>query len=462
MAITMKRVVIIGAGFSGAATAIQLLRKLPRDVELVIINRSGKMAKGLAYGTNSPYHLLNVPAGNMSAIADDPGSFLRYCQAEDPLIHSGSFVSRARYGTYLEQLLANEEEKSSVRCIRIAGEVSAANPRGEGALLRLKTGEELFADHVILAAGNFPPHNPDWVANILASTAYVPDPWDTSISIAECGHVLLIGSGLTAIDTLIALQHSAPDIRVTMISRRGLVPQGHRDMLPPSKFETNIQSEISELPPSASKYLRAIREEIAKSPEHWREVITALRPATSSIWQRLEPSERRRFLRHLQPYWDTHRHRLAPESFRLFQKALEGKQVVVMPGRILRASEKSKKVEIEVRRRGSTDVEFLLFDKVFNCTGPCQNMALIQDELITCLTQNGLLSVDALSLGITVNPQYQVNSDVGNALAWLSYIGPMLKAQLWEATAVPELREHASKLASHVATIFTKVERAQD
>jgi uncharacterized NAD(P)/FAD-binding protein YdhS len=456
MAITMKRVVIIGAGFSGAATAIQLLRKLPKEVELVIINRSGKMAKGLAYGTNSPYHLLNVPAGNMSAIADDPGSFLRYCQGKDPAVHSGGFVSRALYGEYLEALLADEEAKSSVRCIRIAGEVCAANPRGEGALLRLKTGEELFADHVILAAGNFPPHNPDCVATILASTAYVPDPWDTSISIAECGHVLLIGSGLTAIDTLIALQHSAPDIRVTMISRRGLVPQGHRDMLPPSKFVTTIQSDISEIPPLASRYLRAIREEIAKSPEHWREVITALRPVTSFIWQRLALNERRRFLRHLQPYWDTHRHRLAPESCRLFQRSIEGKDVNVMSGRIIRASAKAGKIEVEIRRRGHSDIARLHFDKVINCTGPCQNVEHIQDQLISFLKCSGLVSVDPLSLGIKVNEQYQVLSQAGVPLHWLSYIGPMLKAELWEATAVPELRVHAGHLATAIAHQFSK------
>jgi uncharacterized NAD(P)/FAD-binding protein YdhS len=457
MAITMKRVVIIGAGFSGAATAIQLLRKLPKEVELVIINRSGKMAKGLAYGTNSPYHLLNVPAGNMSAIADDPGSFLRYCHANDPLVHSGSFVSRALYGQYLEALLADEEAKSSVRCVRIAGEVSAASQKGNGALLRLKTGEELWADHVILAAGNFPPHNPDCVASILASTAYVPDPWSTTISVKESSHVLLIGSGLTAIDTLISLKHSAPDIKVTMISRRGLVPQGHRDTLPPSKFVTNIHSEILELPPSACRYLRAIRAEIAKSPEHWREVITALRPVTSTIWQRLEPSERRRFLRHLQPYWDTHRHRLAPESFRLFQRTLEGKDVNVLSGRIIRTSENAGKIEVEIRRRGHADVARLHFDQVINCTGPCQNVEHIQDQLISFLKCSGVVSVDPLSLGIKVNDQYQVLSQAGVSLPWLNYIGPMLKAELWEATAVPELRMHAGHLATAIANQFSEM-----
>lgn len=457
----MKRLVIIGAGFSGAATAIQLLRKLPKDVELVIINRSGKMAKGLAYGTNSPYHLLNVPAGNMSAIAGDPGSFLRYCQAKDPLIHSGSFVSRALYGAYLEELLADEEARSSVSCVRIAGSVTSVGQHGSGAVLHLDTGEEIIADHVILAAGNFPPHNPEVVAPILRSTAYIPDPWAGPIPIEDESDVLLIGSGLTAIDTLIALMHSAPGARVTMISRRGLVAREHRDVLPALKFETNIQSEILALPPSITRYVRAIREEIAKSPEHWREVITALRPVSSAVWQKLDVSERRRFLRHLQPYWDVHRHRLAPESFRLLQTALRTRKVKMLSGGIVEVFEKDGQVEVALRCRGSTDVQQIQFDKVINCTGPCQNVEHVQDQLISFLKSDGLVSLDPLNLGINVNEHYRVLSEAGDPLPWLSYIGPMLKAQLWEATAVPELREHASKLASNVTILFTEPESTQ-
>lgn len=453
----MKRLVIIGAGFSGAATAIQLLRKLPKDVELVIINRSGRMAKGLAYGTNSPYHLLNVPAGNMSAIADDPGSFLRYCQAKDPLIHSGSFVSRALYGTYLEQLLADEEATSSVSCVRIAGGVTCIDQLGSVAVLQLDTGEEIIANHVILAAGNFPPHNPGMVAPIQRSTAYIPDPWSGPISIEDKSHVLLIGSGLTAIDTLIALMHSAPGASVTMISRRGLVPRGHRDALPAVKFTTNIQAEILALPPSITRYVRAIRAEIAKSPEHWREVITALRPVSSAVWQKLGVSERRRFLRHLQPYWDAHRHRLAPDSYRFFETALHNRKVKKLSGRIVEVLERNGRVEVALRCRGTADVQQLQFDKVINCTGPCQNVEHVQDQLISFLKSAGLLSIDPLSLGIEVNEQYRVLSKAGDPLPWLSYIGPMLKAQFWEATAVPELREHASHLATNIAILFSEM-----
>lgn len=453
----MKRLVIIGAGFSGAATAIQLLRKLPKEVELVIINRSGRMAKGLAYGTNSPYHLLNVPAGNMSAIADDPGSFLRYCQDKDALIHSGSFVSRARYGAYLEELLADEEARSSASCVRISGGVTSVRQHGSGAVLHLDTGEDIIADHVILAAGNFPPHNPEVVAPILRSTAYIPDPWAGPIILKDKSRVLLIGSGLTAIDTLIALMHSAPSADITMISRRGLVPREHRDTLPVSKFKTNIQTEILALPPSVTRYVRAVREEIAKSPEHWREVITALRPVSSAVWQKLEVSERRRFLRHLQPYWDAHRHRLAPESFRLFETAVRTGKVKMLSGRFVEMFEENGRVEVVLRCRGTTGVQQLQFDKVINCTGPCQNVEYVQDQLISFLKSGGLLSIDPLRLGIKVNEQYRVLSKAGDPLPWLSYIGPMLKAQLWEATAVPELREHAGHLATDIATLFSEM-----
>jgi uncharacterized NAD(P)/FAD-binding protein YdhS len=127
-----------------------------------------------------------------------------------------------------------------------------------------------------------------------------------------------------------------------------------------------------------------------------------------------------------------------------------------MSGRIIRASAKAGKIEVEIRRRGHSDIARLHFDKVINCTGPCQNVEHIQDQLISFLKCSGLVSVDPLSLGIKVNEQYQVLSQAGVPLHWLSYIGPMLKAELWEATAVPELRVHAGHLATAIAHQFSK------
>src|SRR3954468_13632010 len=99
----------------------------------MLVNRSGPMARGLAYGTQSPDHKLNVPAGNMSALADDPDHFVRFCLGVDSRITASLFVSSRLYGDYLEHVL-NEAERSAgqhVRLKRIVGEVASLVPEAE-------------------------------------------------------------------------------------------------------------------------------------------------------------------------------------------------------------------------------------------------------------------------------------------------------------------------------------------
>ncbi|WP_306287180.1 FAD/NAD(P)-binding protein [Pseudomonas sp. MD195_PC81_125] len=158
----MKTLVIIGAGFSGAVTAAQFLRRSPADVRVVLINRSGTMARGLAYGTNSSLHLLNVPAGNMSADVDDPEHFLRYCQAKDPAYTASSFVPRKIYGEYLTSVLDDAERHcaSGVKLERIVAEVRSLQPRKTGAVVELANGQHIDAHQVVLAFGNFSPLDP--------------------------------------------------------------------------------------------------------------------------------------------------------------------------------------------------------------------------------------------------------------------------------------------------------------
>ena len=106
-------VAIVGSGFSGVMTAIHLLRgHSPRPVRVLMVNRSGVMARGVAYGTNSPAHLLNVPAGKMSALPDDPSHFVRFAQSLDPSVTPGTFVRRSVYGAYLESMLTEAGQES--------------------------------------------------------------------------------------------------------------------------------------------------------------------------------------------------------------------------------------------------------------------------------------------------------------------------------------------------------------
>lgn len=459
----MKHLVIIGAGFSGTVTAIEFLKSAPQGARLTIINRSGKMARGLAYGTNSPDHLLNVPAGNMSALVDEPDSFLDYCQKIDPATHSGSFVSRKMYGAYLNDLLEGMKSTSSVQCVSIMGEVHSIRPADDnaGAVIDLHTGEQLEADHVVLAFGNFPPANPAGLQMLKGSARYVEDPWSSAAEQhlpSKAGHILLIGSGLTAVDTFISLQQSNPQARITMLSRRGLLPTNHRQKMPASGYKTAICDHMLATTPTIACYVKLVRQEIAQSPEHWREIVAALRPITSELWDRLPIIERRRFLRHVQPHWDVYRHRVAPQTFQVFQEALEASRIESLAGRIVSANLEQDGVSLRIKSRGKPDVLEYRFDQVINCTGPCTDISRISDTFISYLAGESMVCADPLSIGINVGKDYSVLNSAGEGKQWLSYVGPMLKAGLWEATAVPELRQHARLLARQVAERFRRFE----
>lgn len=454
----MKTLVIIGAGFSGAVTAIQFLKRCPPGVRVVLINRSGGMARGLAYGTNSAQHLLNVPVGNMTALVDEPESFLKFCQKKDPSVLGSSFVPRKLYGDYLSSMLDSVVESGTgISLQRLAAEVHSLRPAQRGAVVELANGELLHADQVVLAFGHFAPLNPQCVAPAIAVGCYQQDPWDRDHGSPHPNKpVLLIGAGLTALDVALSIDQcdSSP---IYMLSRRGLLPLSHRLHGGDSAVIVGACERLLEVEPTAGNYLREIRHFVkagAAVGRDWRDFIAALRPATPALWARLPEVEQRRFLRHLQPYWDVHRHRVAPETYNRFQDALTRGRIISMAGRIKLISPKGEGVQVSIQRRGTDHIEHIDVSQVINCTGPNSNLRHVNDRLITQLRDGGLIQLDTLGLGLHVDEQLAVKDIAGNASSWLSYVGPMLKADFWEATAVPELRQHAKNLACRLADGF--------
>ncbi|MEJ7618700.1 MAG: FAD/NAD(P)-binding protein [Pyrinomonadaceae bacterium] len=105
-------IAIIGGGLSGTLVAAHLLaRKLMSDarrrpLRVVLIERAAdQLGRGVAYGTSDRVHLLNVPACNMSAFADEPDHFLRWCDRRGISITRDTFVPRMIYGEYLPDVL---------------------------------------------------------------------------------------------------------------------------------------------------------------------------------------------------------------------------------------------------------------------------------------------------------------------------------------------------------------------
>lgn len=455
----MKTLVIIGAGFSGTVAAIEFLRTAPDGSKLIIINRSGQMAKGLAYGTNSPTHLLNVPAGNMTAIVNEPDSYLKYCQLSDENITASSFTPRKLYGEYLESLLKGAEfsAKGRVHFKQICANVKHISGRANGATIELDNKEEVFADQVILALGHFPPLTPFALRGIQDAPSYIPDPWSKSISKLHENDapILLVGGGLTALDVISSLKKNNHTGKIYMLSRRGLLPLSHRSSRGTTVSHDSFREKLILQVPTTLNYFRLIRKYINTcSNSNWRDVVAALRPITSQLWIGLPEKERHRFLRHVQPYWDVHRHRVAPSTYAIFEEALKENKISTIAGRIKSVEERADDVNLTISLRGRYQETILNVKYIINCTGPNSNPKLINEELIKSLIREDLISIDKHGLGINVTDDLAVVDSTGKASTWLTYVGPMLKATFWEATAVPELRVHASMAAAKISRLF--------
>jgi len=182
-----------------------------------------------------------------------------------------------------------------------------------------------------------------------------------------------------------------------------------------------------------------------------------LRPQLPSLWRSLTDPQRGRFLRHLRSYWEVHRHRV-PAGPLAAVRSLERLGVLeVHAGRIeaLRILEDS--VEVTWRPRGAQRSRAWLVDRVVNCTGPDMRVTRNPDPLVQSLLAGGLVRADAQGLGIEVAGDSRVVSRNGAPVDSLYYVGPWLRTRDWEATAVPELRDHAARLSREVATRLSRV-----
>lgn len=453
-----RTIAIIGAGFCGAVTAASLLRSADAEpLDIVLINRSGPMARGLAYGTRTRRHLLNAPAARMGAFVDDAGDFLRYAQTRDPTITGATFVPRQLFGDYLEEVLASAVRQAAPqhRFRAVAGDVISlqVDPGDAPVRLRFADGRHLAADQVVLALGNFQPSDPripGGEAFFRNSARYVRDPWsdDALRRITSDRPVLTIGTGLTMIDVVLGLRAQGMSNQVLALSRHGLVPLAHRALDEPPLYRHGLPQRLVQAG-TARGCLAELRREVREAAERgidWRDVIGGLRAHTPRIWHALPISERRRFLRHLRPYWEVHRNRMAPRHGALLQAEVAADRLRPLAGRILAIEEQADSVRVRWRPRGGEEATEMEVGTVVNCTGPQSDTRRLQEPLLRRLREDGLIAPDALGLGLQTDERYALIDAQGRASDRLHYVGPFLRASHFEATAVPELRRHVAQL----------------
>lgn len=398
-----------------------------------MVERAHEPGKGVAYSTRRPEHLLNVPARRMSALADDPDHFTRWFAARTGG-DAEAFAPRMLYGDYLAELL----RAADVGIVR--GEAVAL----VGNRLTLADGSAIEADAVILAPGNFKPARPRGILPETLGAAWIGDPWSANMAdgLDRRDVVLLLGTGLTAVDAALTLDATGFEGRIVALSRRGLAPRSHGLREPAT-------GAIEALPADCLAMLGRVR---ARSEAvDWRTAVHELRPVTQALWRTASLVQRRRFLRHLRPWWDVHRHRLAPAvGARIAAMQAAGK-LTIAAARLISAAPDDGGARIRFRPRGQAAIETLRVARIVNCTGPEAGIGGPAEALLASLHDVGRIRADPLGLGIDVEENCRTIGHDGAASSTLFAIGPPTRGAFWESVAVPDIRAQAARVAALLA-----------
>jgi uncharacterized NAD(P)/FAD-binding protein YdhS len=439
------------------------MRQCSANVRIVLTERNEQFGRGAAYATGNSSHLLNVPASKMSAFQSRPDDFLNWLRSVPAEEREGvepsptTFVPRSLFGRYIQDLLTSEM-KAAVHCGRLdlmRSDVTDIDGRSGGLTLTLGNGAALPVDRAVLAIGNFPPSPPPVADPSFYDTpAYRPDPWAPDLLDGlDCkAPVLLIGTGLTMIDTVISLLDRGHQGPIIALSRRGLLPHNH--LKGPSTTSLPENEHLPTRVNALARFLRARSLKANAAGGCWQAVIDELRPLTTDIWQTMSLADRTRFLRHLRPWWDTHRHRVSgPVAARITQ-ARESGQLTIIAGRIRQyVTGADGLVEVSYLPRFKDTLASVHAARIINCSGPESDFGRIRDPLVRRLLDKGLVRPDPLSLGLDVTQNCALLDRDGAISRRLFAVGPVTKGTFWEMTAVPDIRQQAEFLAGQLATL---------
>jgi uncharacterized NAD(P)/FAD-binding protein YdhS len=443
-------VAVVGSGFSAIAVTINLLKLLPPSSSIAIVGDDPGFGRGTAYRTELHLHRLNVPAGRMSVLPDEPNDFVEWLQREGKVLAADDFASRGDYGRYLRDrlaaLLRSRADRANVDFIKAKAKACVDCSR-TGVVFHLDNQTELSANNVVLClgVGNAPlpvsPQNLDPKAH----GRIVPNPWRLGwlSKVGKFDEICILGSGLTMVDQVLALRAHGHRGRIHLLSRRGLLPHGHAAHRAP--IAPSVPRETREI----SAILAALRRAAAEEGD-WRGLMDGLRPVTQTLWQELNTQQRARFLRHALPWWNIHRHRIAPAVFARFDALVRDGAVVAHAGFLQSIKDGANGATIRYRPRGGKENESLEVNWIVNCTG-MERAGIRHSPLLQEMQIEGMIRADELGLGISVDGESQVLGAAGQRQPGLFAVGALTAGQFWEITAVPDIRVQARKVAERVA-----------
>lgn len=445
-------VAIVGGGFAGLMTLARMVELAPK-CQFAVFERRPRPGPGVAYGACDPQHLLNVPAGRMGAYPEDPAGFHAWLERVHPgRFRPDEFVPRALFGRYLVETVRAAIEASGA-CVQFVQDAAVhAEPLGQAFEMLLASGRTVLARGVVLAPG-LPQARAPWrgVDEGVARHLVAHDPWDSAAldGLAPTDEVVVVGSGLTAIDVVTALRRRGHAGRIVVVSRGGRWPLPHA-----AAHGTPVAYAASELAGGASQAFHTIRaaaKALMRDGHGWHAAIDGVRPHAAATWRAWSDAERRRFLRWLRPYWEIHRHRAPAHVLSAIEAECAAGSIELVAGALASLRNGSDgSAEVMVRTQHGSLRSFHAA-RVINCAGPAMSVGETLDPLLGSMLRHGMASVDALGLGVRTDSEGRLVGADGSAQSRLRLIGALRRGDLWESTAVPELRGQAAQVAASLA-----------
>lgn len=412
---------IVGAGASGIISVLHILEENPNGGPIVLIDECppSRWGNGLAYATPFQEHLLNVPADRMGAYARAPRDFLEWTQIKHPELQNSleaPFFPRAVYGEYLRERLQQALRNSGRQLKHIQARALRIEYRDKFWFIET-TQDSCLSTSVVLATGYSGIQRPPFVAALPRESCLDCYDFAGLEKISSKESVLIVGTGLSAIDCWRSLRQRKHSGKISFLSRHGIFPQP----LVPTARSRKMGSLAGMTPRSLFNLVRNLEAAKPGDPDNaW--IYLALREQFQNIWQTWSQWERRQYSEHIEPLWRVLRHRTPAGNWEQIHQEIGLGRSEIIRGRILGAQKiGASQLTVTVRERGHQQTRDFSYDRIFLATGP----QIARDLKIKSAGD------------LRHEPQ-------------LWRIGPASRDSLGEVSAIAEIREQARVLAQQM------------
>jgi uncharacterized NAD(P)/FAD-binding protein YdhS len=445
---------IIGGGLSGTLLAHYLLQEDRHPVTVYLFEKDfQQLSRGIAYRASNETQLLNVPAASMNLHGLPAGDFYHWLQAKGHTVLPGDFVSRSLFGTYLKELFQQSLERArQVQVKVITDEVVDIIKEEDFLYILTAAGNTYHVTKAVVANGILPPTDPFEVTlDIQLTNLYQSNPWNFHYldQLKKNDHVVLIGTGLTMLDHAAGLLQSDKNVRVTAFSRRGLLPLAHKAYQPYDFPEYTVvpNEDIGEL-------LRSIRVYYVTHKNKgldWRDLIDRVRSQVPQLWKALNAVSKIRFIRHLKPYWEIHRHRAPEQVLDTVKQEMQKGRFNLLRGKIREVTTNGKALTIHLVN--STGIKSIEANYLLNSSGLQHNISLSSNPLLKKLVERGYMIPDSNKLGVETDEVGAFQCTAGEKNIFT--LGALRRAAVFECTAAKEIGEQAFMLSKNLMDLKT-------